>query len=472
VIEISDKFTLGSLFDGIGGFPLAAERCGIEPRWASEIEAFPISVTKRHFPNMTHLGDVTKIDGAKIEPVDIITFGSPCQDLSVAKHDREGLEGERSSLFYEAVRIIEEMRRATNGRYPRFAKWENVPGALSSNKGEDFRSVIEALARVVDPTVAVPRSTKWATAGVVVGNGWSIAWRILDARYFGDPQRRRRIFVVADFGGKRARDVLFECEGMSRDSATSGKARTNAPDDASAGVGGDGFPRLAGTLLSSGAGLNRPAGCASEIDFLVPTVVDALTARLGSAGPDDNAAQAGWSVPTRTIPDVSDEPVAIQYSVIAPDDANGPAGPGYRQDGTMYTLDARGEAHAVAYRRLDFGRFVDDGTSSTLSAREYKSPTDVVVHAIDVRNLRETSESGTLQAKSTGGYSLNYVNPIRIDVRVRRLTPTECERLQGYPDGWTAGGSDSKRYKALGNSVNVSCVTWIMRRLKRVLDEE
>lgn len=147
---------LGSLFDGAGGFPFAAQQYGIEPVWASEIEPFPIAVTRKRFPQMQHLGDVGKINGAEIDPVDIITFGSPCQDLSVAGK-RAGLEGERSGLFMEAIRIIKEMRRSTNGRYPTIAIWENVPGAYSSNKGEDFRAVLEAFCKVVDENADVPR---------------------------------------------------------------------------------------------------------------------------------------------------------------------------------------------------------------------------------------------------------------------------------------------------------------------------
>ena len=165
------KLKLGSLFDGSGGFPLAGVMNGIEPVWASEIEPFPIRVTHKRFPHMKHLGSVTKINGADIEPVDIITFGSPCQDLSIAGN-RAGIhKGERSNLFFEAVRIIKEMRNATNGEYPRFAVWENVMGAFSSNRGEDFRCVLEALCRVTDESVSIPRPEKWLHAGCVKWGG-------------------------------------------------------------------------------------------------------------------------------------------------------------------------------------------------------------------------------------------------------------------------------------------------------------
>ena len=142
-----NKLTLGSLFDGSGGFPLGGLLSGITPVWASEIEPFPIRVTTKRLPFMKHYGDVSKMDGADVEPVDIITFGSPCQDMSIAGR-REGLDGSRSSLFYEAVRIVKEMRCATDGKYPRYIVWENVPGAFSSNKGADFQSVLEEICSV------------------------------------------------------------------------------------------------------------------------------------------------------------------------------------------------------------------------------------------------------------------------------------------------------------------------------------
>jgi len=217
------SYKLGSLFDGSGGFPLAGSLCGIEPRWASEVEPYPIAVTRERFPNMKHLGDISKINGAEIEPVDIITFGSPCQDLSVAgkraglKHEANGdEETTRSGLFMEAVRIIKEMREATGGQYPRFALWENVPGAFSSNKGEDFRVVCEELIKIAELAAVMPPVPKagWPYADSYVGDGWSLAYRVFDAQYWGVPQRRRRIHLVLDLRGERAREVLFEREGV------------------------------------------------------------------------------------------------------------------------------------------------------------------------------------------------------------------------------------------------------------------
>ena len=209
-----NKLTLGSLFDGSGGFPLGGLISGINPLWASEIEPFPIRVTTRRLPFMKHYGDVSAIDGAKLPPVDIITFGSPCQDMSIAGK-REGLDGNRSGLFYEAVRIVKEMRCATNGKYPRYIVWENVPGAFSSNKGEDFKAVLDEICRVKDSEADTPRSKKWPSAGCIVADDYSVAWRVFDAQYWGVPQRRKRIYLVADFAGGCAGKILFESEGVS-----------------------------------------------------------------------------------------------------------------------------------------------------------------------------------------------------------------------------------------------------------------
>ena len=224
---------IGSLFSGSGGFELAAALCDIYPVWASEIEPYPIAVTRSRFPNMKHLGDVSKINGAEIEPVDIITFGSPCQDMSVAgtrsgmKHEAKGDdETTRSGLFMEAIRIIREMRGATNGLYPTFAIWENVTGAFSSNGGEDFRCVLEEFVKVNEPTATLPaleKGRKWAYADAIVGDGWSIAYRTFDLQHWGCPQRRNRIYLVADFRGERAVKILFEREGLRGYPAESGE---------------------------------------------------------------------------------------------------------------------------------------------------------------------------------------------------------------------------------------------------------
>ena len=237
------QLTMGSLFDGIGGFPLAAVHAGIEPVWASEIEPFPIAVTKARFPDMLHVGDVTKLDGALLPPVDIICGGSPCQDLSVAGA-RAGLAGERSGLFMEQIRIVKEMRNADKllGRTddavrPRFCVWENVPGAFSSAEGEDFRAVLESFIQIEEPSldVARPASGRWEYAGAVLGVRSCVAWVTWDAQYLGVPQRRRRIFLVADFAGYSPIRILFDQDRLLGNPAPGGGTGKTAA--ASAGVG-------------------------------------------------------------------------------------------------------------------------------------------------------------------------------------------------------------------------------------------
>ena len=274
---------LGSLFDGSGGFPLAGALCGIEPVWASEVEPYPIAVTRSRFPNMRHLGDISKVHGGEIEPVDIITFGSPCQDLSVAgkraglKHEANGdEETTRSGLFMEAVRIIKEMRAATNGMYPTFALWENVPGAFSSNGGEDFRIVCEELIKIVEPSAVMPPVPQngWAYADSYVGDGWSLAYRVFDAQYWGVPQRRRRIHLVLDLRGERAREILFEREGVRGYFAQSGETRQGTPADAERSTGAD-------DREGEGNGDNR----GRRLDELTPIMDSVASNSMKSANP-------------------------------------------------------------------------------------------------------------------------------------------------------------------------------------------
>lgn len=244
---MNKNLTLGSLFDGSGGFPLGGLLSGITPVWASEVEPFPIRVTSRRLPFMKHYGDISQMNGAEIEPVDIITFGSPCTDMSIAGR-RAGLEGKQSVLFYEAIRIIKEMRCKTNGKYPRYCVWENVLGAFSSNKGEDFKAVLEAVIGVIceGTEVPMPEKNRWPYADVYMGDGWSVAYRTLDAQYWGVPQRRRRIYLVADFAGKSAGKILFESEGVSGYSAESFRtwqrtARSASPCTHTTGAAFDGY---------------------------------------------------------------------------------------------------------------------------------------------------------------------------------------------------------------------------------------
>lgn len=226
----TQQLTLGSLFDGIGVFPLAASQYDITPIWASEVENAPVAITRRHFPNMIQLGDITKINGGEIPPVHIITFGSPCQNLSNIGN-REGLAGSQSGLFFEALRIIKEMRHATHGVYPTIVVWENVMGAFSSSHRMDFKAVLEAFTNTEIP---MPDSRTWAKAGMVRKQGIEICWRLLDAQFWGTPtlpQRRRRIFLVADFGAERAKEILFKPRNMQPDPSNgcSGRMFTTPP---------------------------------------------------------------------------------------------------------------------------------------------------------------------------------------------------------------------------------------------------
>lgn len=277
---------LMSLFDGSGGFPLAASLCGIEPVYAAEVEPYPIAVTKNRFPKMKHLGDVSKVKGGEIEPVDIITFGSPCQDMSIAgkraglKHaDMGDDETTRSGLFLEAIRIIKEMREATNGVYPRYAIWENVPGAFSSNRGEDFRTVLEEFIKVKEKDAVMPDVPKagWPYADCYSGNGWSLAYRVFDAQHWGVPQCRRRIYLVADFRGQRAGEILLKPEGLRRNSAQSGtqgqETARCAKNSVGTAIGGvDGYnqsflPGLAPTVTATyGMGGNNTPFVVSVIE--------------------------------------------------------------------------------------------------------------------------------------------------------------------------------------------------------------
>lgn len=244
---MNSELTLGSLFDGSGGFPLGGIISGVTPVWASEIEPFAVRVTTKRMPFMKHYGDVSALSGAELEPVDIVTFGSPCQDMSIAGK-RAGLTGSRSNLFYEAIRIVKEMRVATNGKKPRYIVWENVPGAFSSNGGEDFKAVLEAVLSVKGGEADIARPAKWPNAGCVLADDHSLAWRVFDAQYWGVPQRRKRIYLVADLDGGSAGKILFESEGLSGYTPQGFRSWQVAPADAGEGSAASGFDGYNGQL--------------------------------------------------------------------------------------------------------------------------------------------------------------------------------------------------------------------------------
>ena len=583
--------TLGSLFDGIGGWPLAAMKYGIEPVWASEIEAFPIAVTKHHFPNMKHLGDIRGVDGASIEPVDILCAGSPCQNLSVAGN-REGLAGAESSLFHESIRIMREMRNATNGKYPRYFVWENVPGAFSSNRGLDFRAVLEEIS---ESKIPMPCSGKWAASGLVRGEHCEIAWVTKDAQHFGVPQRRKRIFLVASFGKECAGEILLVEESLSGNPAeVGGEGEGTAPGTEGgahdsgryavlrmrAGKPGGGKGALVsydksltlaantndqalfclndqgGSVMSvtknrtnalraeehghqpvvysfdslgsnSMKSANPHSGChvtniAKTLDTTNPDPsknqggiaiydishrsdvirqqsdgkVPCMAARYGTGGNNvpvihvksvyENqrsevresdvcpALLVGGGKPGQGYPcihtfsdkastlraeagapkhlaDIKGRLVyAIQGNMIGRDDKNGPAGSGVHED-VSFTLTAA-DRHAVCVPQDKDAPHLASGKSAV---------------GCLMANCATKHWLGNQEAFS-GDYHIIERKT------VRKLTPLECERLQGLPDGYTdipingKPPSDSARYKALGNGMAQPCPDFVIRRIAEV----
>lgn len=417
---------LMSLFDGSGGFPLAASLCGIEPVYAAEVEPYPIAVTKNRFPKMKHLGDVSKVKGGEIEPVDIITFGSPCQDMSIAgkraglKHaDMGDDETTRSGLFLEAIRIIKEMREATNGVYPRYAIWENVPGAFSSNRGEDFRTVLEEFIRVKEKDAVMPDVPKagWPYADCYSGNGWSLAYRVFDAQYWGVPQRRRRIYLVADFRGERAKEILFERKGLRGDieeSRTHGQETARcAKNSVGTAIGGvdrynqSFLPGLAQTLRASGGGDCIPTVLApvanagdNRLAIVQPISDGGCSTLFENHGRDCRTITARCGTGGNNVPVVV---YCLQGNGIDRADTAGCNGKGWKED-TSYTLNTI-DKPAVVCAQKSYTEFKEESTLSTLKAT----------------------------GGSYGGGSENIVVKNYI---VRCLTPTECARLQGFPDLW------------------------------------
>ena len=509
--------TLGSLFDGAGTFPFAAQQCGVKALWASEIEPFPVEVTKKRFPEMKHLGDITKVDGAEIEPVDIVTFGSPCQDLSVAGK-RAGLDGERSGLFMEAVRIIKEMRCETNGRYPSIAIWENVPGAFSSNKGEDFRTVLEELCKIKGGNASVPRPPKrggrnaWNDAGLIVGDGFSIAWRVLDAQFWGVPQRRRRIFLVADFRGQCAGEILFERKGLSRSFAESRKAWKGITHSLACGSdakvwdargNGDGktCPTITGeqnTRITDYTALcvRERCGCegggkdvliqedksgtiaCNNDQFLVITGVDCFNqAETGDksmticSGKDCTHLPCVAIYGKGTRPHNKEEAQKWEEAVIA----------------NCLNVNDIGESRAneiVVMATQQGGAEIGIDLCPTITAAAGMSGNNqpVICYALDRSSFNQginaqydigIDDSGiaqTLVAKGPGAIC-SIVCLGKVEVDLRRLTPTECGRLRGMPDWWCEDvpHSDSAEYKMWGNGMALPCVLYVMENVVSVL---
>ena len=452
-----EQLTIGSLFDGIGGFPYAASFYGIRPVWASEIIPECISVTKRHIPEMPHAGDITKLSGRELAPADIITFGSPCQGLSIAGQ-RRGLADERSGLFSEAVRIIREMQEVTHGRYPQIAVWENVPGALSSAGGRDFRAVLEAL---TESEIPMPCSGRWAKAGMVRSGGTDLAWCVYDAQYFGTAQRRRRVFLVADFGGTCAGEILFVPKSLYGYFAAGGTPRQGITAYAQDCAGGTGERTVEILNDQGGSSISVESGGVSptlrsethgNLPVIATTkgVLPAITMRIrqGCEGGGKGAL------------------LQIEKS------------------GTLATGNDQYLFEPPHIKdRLACGFDLQQITSRT--NRTTMKPIQPTLCAGGSPHVVHPKITGTLCASGAGlsrpagmanETDLCVVTPGQAQgYLVRRLTPTECERLQGYPDGWTAHGhdgkpiSDSKRYQMLGNSIAVPCVAYIMQGISGVL---
>ena len=498
---------LGSLFDGSGGFPLAGSLCGIEPVWASEVEPYPIAVTKSRFQNMKHLGSVTDVHGGDIEPVDIITFGSPCQDLSVAgkraglKHEANGDdETTRSGLFMEAVRIIKEMREATNGEYPTFAVWENVPGAFSSNKGEDFRTVLEELIKIVEPTAVMPAVPKngWPYADSYCGDGWSLAYRVFDAQYWGVPQRRRRIYLVLDLRGQRAGKVSFEREGLRGNFATFKTAGQGTAEDAANRTGADDCEGAIpiNTMIATrhkqlGRGTGFGVGEAGDPQFTISAGHEhavAYTLKICDENILDD--QGGQQITVRTdekaptlraethgnLPAVM-EPVTIEPGIAAREG-------GHIYEGVCGTLRANAGDNQMAVAYAAGFNYLQGSKARTIGFEMEKAGTlragqfgDAVlvkmeVEGFDMYNQQSTGDNAEILEDKSPCLNCNHEQPIVFDKEVynsgvnatgghyiaeggpsptlrtsvppgvcvqyivRRLTPTECARLQGFPDDW------------------------------------
>lgn len=489
---------LMSLFDGSGGFPLAASLCGIEPVYASEVEPYPIAVTKSRFPNMKHLGDVSRIKGAEIEPVDIITFGSPCQDMSVAgkraglKHTAVGdEETTRSGLFMEAIRIIKEMRVKTNGIYPRFAVWENVPGAFSSNRGEDFRLVLEEFIKITEPNAVMPAVPQvgWAYADCISGDGWSIAYRVFDAQYWGVPQRRRRIYLVADFRGECAQEILFKRESLRGYFEAGRTPWQGIAADAQNCVGTDDRAGESDSLIAFAQNqrneirdLGEKAGCIqAEPGMKQQTfIVENIEVQAGQGYPCARTKPPYWR---QTTINTCSSRLSLTISVVklsthgrapclkathyknppcitvsagfCPEESAKTRGVGYAEEQSP-TLRA-GAVPAVVYdaRGNGDGQIVSTITGDHNNRSEYieKTPTLTarcgtggnnvpgVVYCLQGNGIDRADTAGCNDKgwRENECYTLNTIDrPAAVQARyiVRRLTPTECARLQGFPDLW------------------------------------
>lgn len=573
-----EEITMGSLFSGSGGFELAGSLAGIMPVWTSEIEPFPILVTATRFPDAERFRDIKKMDGGRIPKVDIITGGSPCQDMSIAGQ-RVGLDGAKSNLFREQIRIVKEMRESdeTSGRTgkdirPRYMVWENVPGAFSSNKGEDFRTVLEEIARIKDSAVSIPmpEKGKWKAAGCIVGDDYSIAWRVLDAQYFGVPQRRKRIYLVADFGGGTAPEILFKQDGMrgnTKESIEEGKDSAGSSEESTAGTnredvicydigdrrsvvnqsktsptltrkmgtGGGNVPMvidnptafhmtqdpISGAVAPCLTSGNSNAGQA-VVGVVIPIADKATRYKGGGDTRNDDGSANGLGIgdenaPSYTLTSADKHSVAYAIDRAAFNQGMNAQYDISVQEDIAQTLVAKGPG-AVAhetYAMQGFGDYKSSDTASALKQRDFKDSTDLVV-AFEPGTVSrvgghfyEDGKTGTLRAEP--GDNMQTIIDNSPEYIVRRLTPTECGRLQGFPDGWADNlaiaepteddimywrmvfkeqaealeekkkektdnqirkwlqnpESDSAKYKMWGNGIALPCAVYVMQNIAK-----
>lgn len=572
---MTQEITMGSLFSGSGGFELAGSIFGIRPIWASEIEPFPILVTTKNFPEMKHLGDINKLNGADLEPVTIIAGGSPCQDMSIAGK-REGLDGSRSNLFREQIRIIKEMRESDRaaGRTgtqirPRYMVWENVPGAFSSNKGKDFQAVLQEIVSITDEesNVPLPPKGKWQTAGCIMGDHFTIAWRVLDAQYWGVPQRRKRIYLVADFGGNTAPKILFEREGLSGNFTESREAWQRTAGDIKTGTHKAGTddvecydisdrrrvadksevsPTLTTKMGTGGNNVpivleNHPQDCRVTIaeDGNVPT----LTSRMGTGGGNVpmimNEVRAvdqrnlslgndksetlhgsghGSSVGTIIEPmalHITQDPTVFEGK--APCLTQGNPKTGQATVGVAIPIADK----ATRYKGGGSTRN-NDGSANGLGIGEPGAPANTLTAAdrhgvacFAQQAIGEYEESEKASCLKRRDYK-DSTDLILWEYIIRRLTPLECCRLQGFPDNWAeelgiteptqedidhwrevfrtqmeAMGeskkektdnqickwlkdpeSDSAKYKMWGNGIALPCAMFVMEGIAMILSRE
>ena len=520
------NLTLGSLFSGSGGFELAGILAGIKPIWLSEIEPYPILVTHNRLPDVQHFGDVSKLNGAELPPVDVVTFGSPCQDMSVAGK-RNGLDGSRSGLFHVAVKIIREMRCATNGEYPKFIVWENVEGAYSSNSGEDFRTVLEEICQIKESDIFIPRPPdKWTKSGEILGENFSVAWRTLDAQYWGVPQRRKRIYLVADFDGQRAGSILFESEGLSGYSAESirawqgtacraekgsgtticlcdqGGERIDVLEDKTAtlraeahhppcilesagfctehsaksrsiGYESEKSPTLRARVVPAAITLeNHPAD--SRIKISDDNICQTLTSRCGTGGGNvpllmeapkvygicakhsnamlsDNPNSGFYEAETSRTLDTSNQSPSKNQGGMVVIEGNGSRpshqGNGYKESEIMYTLNTV-EVPAVAMAESTFSISRDNhfSVSEDVAGTAVARGPATVIHSNGEHYSTSKNSHHTVASheKANTLVASDWKDPPVVNDApnnepayiVRRLTPTECARLQGLPDWW------------------------------------